>query len=292
MAKDFSLVRNALLMPFEGSMDAFASGVFADGAFVEGTLLERGKPATVKHPEEHLAGTYIFGGYLFAHYGHFLLESLSRAYAVARCKPWPVLVMSPNEQIGGFQREVLACIGLNNEIIRITKPTSVESLVLSPAGSIIHPPRISPEQLEALGKVQPPARQPHRKVWLSRSRVQGGGVEDEAELEREIARLGWEIVHPQFLPAKRQAQLIGCAGRVAGFDGSAFLTVLLARQVQGRFQIFSRRNRIPLAIRYIFAAKGIALEEHVPAVEHLSGQGASSRYRLQDPEEVLRVLRG
>jgi hypothetical protein len=82
------------------------------------------------------------------------------------------------------------------------------------------------------------------------------------------------------------------AEHVAGFDGSAFLNVLLARKISGRFTIFGRQNSIGdinlLAVR----RKGIACETYVPEVVPVSGEGAATRWFLPRPESVLDVLLG
>ncbi|MCD7984818.1 MAG: glycosyltransferase, partial [Desulfovibrio sp.] len=121
----FALHHDALLMPFEGSMDEFASGVFVNGRSLPDTLLYRGRAAVPRRPQARLKGPCIFGGYMFAHYGHFLLESLSRYYAIARCKPWPLLFMSPNPNLRRWQKEAFKNLGLTNRIQYIRVPTQV-----------------------------------------------------------------------------------------------------------------------------------------------------------------------
>jgi hypothetical protein len=133
-----------------------------------------------------------------------------------------------------------------------------------------------------------------KKIWLSRSSHLGGGLLDERELEPHLRALGWEVVHPQFLPLRRQVALIASSARVAGLDGSAFHTTLLAREIRGRFTIFFLRNTGDQAYTRIARMKGFAQDE-IPLAGKagfLLGQGAERFYRLGDAEIVLEALRG
>ena len=139
-------------MPFNGSMDEFASGVFVSGRCLPETLLYRGKAAVPCPPQARLKGPCIFGGYMFAHFGHFLLESLSRYYAVARCKPWPLLFMSPDPNLRQWQKEALKILGITNRIHLIRVPTLVDELIISPPACDASIPMID-AQFEALGRL-------------------------------------------------------------------------------------------------------------------------------------------
>ncbi|MDL2207791.1 hypothetical protein LJB82_03610, partial [Desulfovibrio sp. OttesenSCG-928-M16] len=106
MAKTFTRVRNALLMPLTGTLDNFSAGVFADGVCLPASLQERASAAKALPPLRHLPGDYIFGGYFFHHYGHFMLESLSRLYAIKQCKKLPLLFMCLQKTIPQQHAEI------------------------------------------------------------------------------------------------------------------------------------------------------------------------------------------
>lgn len=286
----FTRLRNAVLMPLEGTMDAFRSGVFVEGVCQPASLQSRCTPAELREPEELLRGHWFFGGYLFWHYGHFIMESLSRLYAIAQCPRLPLLFVSPNNGVASWQRNILRLLNITNDIRLVTAPTRVENLVLSPPGSAVGH-CMTREQLAALGQVSVPPLEPNRKIWLSRSLFQnGGGIENEAEIEARLASAGWEIVHPENLSMRRQISLLGAAGQVAGFDGSAFFTALLAKKVQGRYTIFGRRNAVAPTIVYALTQKGIHLQSHVFPVTHVRGENALAIFRLDDPLRVLHAL--
>lgn len=287
-----SLIENALVMPLLGTMDAFASGVFQDGLCLLDSLLYRGIPVFPQPPARRLSGTYIFGGYLFGHYGHFLLESLSRCYALRRYPDTvPVLFMSPDEQVFDAQKRILTALGLRNDIILVKAPLEVEKLVYAPSGCDLNPLYISDEQLKALGRLPVQEHNPDRKIWLSRSRFNGGGVENEAEIEAELLGCGWEIIHPQELGIHDQIRLIAGSGLVAGFSGTAFFNVLLAEQVHGRFLVIGRSARVNPTIPFFLEQKKARHEEHAFPVQYSSGTGAGQRFLMPDTGPLLSLLR-
>ncbi|MDL2280098.1 glycosyltransferase family 61 protein [Desulfovibrio sp. OttesenSCG-928-G11] len=296
MSSAFTMVREALLMPFAGNRARFASGVFQNGVCLPASLQERAVAAKPLPPARSLAGNYIFGGYFFHHYGHFLLESLSRLYAVRQCKKLPLLFMSQHTDIPAPQREVLDLTGLDNEIIFISEPTLVESLIVSPPGAGTEPPWMLEEQMRSLGRFKAPPLLAGQKVWLSRSRFLrhhgGGGVVNEHLIDEKLLELGWLVVYPEQLPSVRdQIRLISSAEIVAGFDGSAFFNALLADRLRGRFIIFGRRQRIAPAVMRLLTQKGAAVTAHVPYVLDVLGNDSDYLYHLPDINEVLNVLR-
>lgn len=282
-------IKNTRIMPFSGEMDSFDSGVFSNGECLPGSLLKRGRPAPLLPTQERLAGNYIFGGYLFGHFGHFLLESVSRLYAILQCPKLPVLFLSPNDQIFTSQIQMFKTLGVHNELVLLKTPTEVENLVYAEAGSCIDPPGASDEQLAALARFTTPA-ETDRKIWLSRSEFPGGGITNEKEIEEELRGRGWEILHPEKLSLQEQIRAVNASRYVAGLDGSAFFTTLLSRQTHGKFFIFGRRNHIPLEIPYLLERKNIPHELHIFPVEYVSGRGAARLYHMNDTRPVIEVL--
>ena len=296
MSLEPQVVRNALLMPFEGTMDYFRAGVFRDGECLPESLRPgKSGPAMPRAPERRIAGAFVYGGYLFRHYGHFLMESLSRLYAVKRCGNLPLLFISADNASRGYIERWLRFLRIPNEVHVIRRPTEVEELIVAPAGcGVVDPFFIIPEQFEVLGVYNPKHHSmTDEKIWLSRSRINNGGLVNETDIETTLAAWGWRIAHPEELPLEEQIRLISMSRYVAGLDGSAFFTALLARHVFGKFFVFSRRRYIPELVRLALSGKRIDFEEHIPqSLEHISGRLSTARSRLSDPEEILGVLRG
>jgi hypothetical protein len=298
-----ALIGNALVMPLRGTLDRFLGGVFQDGRCLEQSLLYRhgqlfGLPAgpaevaaALADPAtDRLEGDYLFGGYLFRHYGHFLIETLSRLYALQAADPGlPVIFSSTHRAVMPWQKALFRLLGLRGGIVLLTRPTLVERLILAAPGFIL-PDTALPEQIRALGTVPAPPLT-GRKVWLSRGMHIGGGLVNERELFPGLQKKGWEIVDPQFLPVRRQIELLACCAHVAGLDGSAFHTALLAREIRGVFHIFFLRSA---GVPYTSIArfKGFAQREIFLAdrATFLLGQGAERFFRLDDPNSVTEAL--
>lgn len=294
MPAKLSLIRNARVMPFQGTMDHFAAGVYdGDGRFLDSSIIRhRASPSEYLPVTKTLSGTYIFGGYLFYHFGHFLLESLSRVYAIRQCRLYPVVFTSPNEHVGEAQKKLFRFLRIENEILLLREPTAIENLIMSEAGSSIHPPLLLEEQVRALGVFRAGAPQESgNKIWLSRSKVRGGGLENEADIEKELRRMDWTIVHPEELSYREQARCVSTARRVAGLDGSAFYSALLADTVHGDFSVFSRRAHIPPILNLALARKTDRVRTFLPPVEPFSGMGTEARVIVRDPETILGPLR-
>ena len=301
------VVHNALVMPLRGTLDRFRAGVFLeDGQCLDESLLYRDRnPVLYGHPAEAetvvrarqeaepLEGEYLFGGYLFRHYGHFLIETLSRLYAIRQWPPLPILFSSTHREIMPWQRDVFKLLGLRNEIVKLERPALVRQLVMSAPGFVL-PDAASAAQVAALGRMPAPPLT-ERKIWLARSSHIGGGLLNEKELHPLLQQRGWDIVHPQYLPIRKQVALIASSARVAGLDGSAFHTVLLAERIRGQLDIFFLRNTHEQAYTRIAELKGIRqcetpLVDHKDAVRFLLGQGAERFYELQNFDAVLRAL--
>ena len=303
-----TVLRDALIMPLRGSLDQFSGGVFKGEVCLPGSLLWRGRvaefygcPAPLESVRlalgpgedcvDRLEGEYLFGGYLFRHYGHFLIETLSRLYALRQCAPAPIIFSSTHREIMPWQQYIFKLLCPNYPIIILKRPAVVSQLVLASPGFVM-PDNVAPEQIEALGVLPAPPLN-KKKIWLSRGCYIGGGLLNERALEPLLASLGWEIVHPQFLSIRKQVALIASSAQVAGLDGSAFHTALLAKEIRGRFTIFFLRNMGAHAYTKIATMKGIDQTEIslAESVNFLAGQGPECFYNLNDMEVVLKALR-
>ena len=276
-------------MPFQGSMDSFKAGVFDNGKCLDDSLMYRGLAATPMPAEAKISQTCIFGGYMFAHYGHFLLESLSRYYAIQKCANLPLLFLSPNAAMRLWQIELLKFLGIKNEILFVKVPTLVDELLISPAAGDARTP-MTDEQFNALGRILPKPPIVGKRIWISRSLLKTGGrIEEEPILEKRLATQGWEIIHPERLSIKAQIKAMMEAEHIACFDGSALYTVLLFQKLYNKFTVFSRRNFfVDFMLEYI-RRKGASLQAIIPKATPTTGVGAAQNCSI-DIEMVISVL--
>jgi len=292
------LIKNSTILPMKGFPSALTGGVFtSDGEFLEDSIVERGLPRELERPVEYLSGTYIWGGCLFGHFGHFILESLARLYAFRQCKNYPILFINENDSVFHYQKTIFESLGIKNEIIRIKIPTSVENLVYSKPGFVLNPLHIIDEQINALkyfyfqknGGLN--CDKNSKKIWLSRSNILTGAVVNEFPIEKILKKIGYKIVHPENLSLQEQIRLISTSDVVAGFDGSQFYTLLFALDISSKFYIFNRRPKIPEAIPYVLQKRNVEFELHNFDVEYICGEDAWAYHIHSEPEKIIEILR-
>lgn len=284
------IIKNALIMPLQGSMDAFTGGVYSsDGEFIKDSIGWRGKQPPLQDYTESLYGTYIYGGYLFGHFGHFIWESLSRLYAIRKCTNSTILFISPNDKVYNIQKIWFETIGVLNKICIIKKPTLVENLIYSPPGSSIYPLIITNEQFDAL-KYKVFYKCTTKKIWLSRSKLKYGKLDNEYELEEKIKKIGFDIIYPEELPLPTQIKLISTSSIVAGCDGSAFFSLLFSHNIYGKFFVFNRRRDIPATLSYMFQKRNIQFKNYIFDLEPVEEKWPISIFHHPNINQILEVL--
>ncbi len=176
------------------------------------------------------------------HYGHFLLESLSRLYLIRSLpKDLPLVFVScvkHNVVLQKHEHELLELYGITNPIYFLNQPALFKSAWIAPAGCAIDG-YIIPEQVQALGVV-PSKPIAGKRIYISRSKIENGKCVNEEELEGFLADRGWEIFHPEDLSVKRQAEIIASAEIVFTIAGSALHSLLLLDAVKQRIVVVPR----------------------------------------------------
>jgi len=238
-------VKNATFAPLEkADRKHWRGGVSGEAGYLPRLSLHRDYGASrapaVLEPESAMSSRPSkrldrawFGGYLFAHFGHFILESIARIVAAeVAASSDPVVFLPVNEKIKLSPKlsHILPRIGIAPErIVLADSELGVAELRgMDPAYELIgsvHPAAYRRIQTtgakSAAGKI----------LWLSRTRHTGrtgrrmAHGEDilEARLQREF---GAEIVYPEELPFERQIEKFAQASVVIGCEGSAFYTAM------------------------------------------------------------------
>jgi hypothetical protein len=225
----------------------FTGGVFDGTGFLPHLALYRGhmekRLAHVSPPPEAPPSTETesalsrawFGGYLFDHYGHFLLEGLSRILdqeIIASPDPIVFFDMMRIQQLRPYMAAIFRHCAIDPaRIFLCNAPLRVDLL------------RVQQPSFEIRGFVRPA---PYRNakapdsiaprsgvLYLSRSRLSRlRQIEGEEELERALTReFGAEIVYPETLAFADQIEKLGRAAHVIGCEGSAFHSLIFLRRV-------------------------------------------------------------
>ncbi|WP_198372723.1 glycosyltransferase family 61 protein, partial [Roseomonas rosulenta] len=269
----------------------------AAGASVpEGDLVRRGWRLGGAEPGpvlRHLEGRFAYGGILLPHFGHFLIESLSRAWFLRRNPGLPVLWHRHGRRPPAAQAEVLSILGLAAPATHVLDATVTvgELLVARQAAEVGG--SFEADQAAALGVV-PSRRQPGCRLWLSRAQLPDAlaRIEGEVAVEECLAERGWRIIAPERMTLAEQMRALAEAEEVAGFMGSAFHLLLLLEQAPARVRILDRG--LPPHFRRTFesiaVAKGMAQEILTVGADPITGTGARVTIRLRDPAAVAARL--
>ncbi|MBA3576599.1 MAG: glycosyltransferase family 61 protein [Sphingomonas sp.] len=201
--------------------------------------LYKGDRGQVCIPErlEPVHETMLFGGHLMKHYGHFIIESMSRLWARHLFPTLPILFTSPGKwrQPPAYGTDVIAALDLTPRTLRVDKPTIFREVVCPgtaieyrwKAYSVADEPHTA--VAEALdGTSQRTWRRP---VYLTRSALSDDLRKSDAEpeLEAQLSSRGFDVVRPEMLSLREQISLFEQAPLIVGMVGSALHTALFSR---------------------------------------------------------------
>ena len=192
--------------------------------------------ATSSAPEP-LPGTWFHGdNILRGHFGHALTEQLSLLWAwpaaLARHPDLGLLVTAPDEQVAGWELELLEAAGVPRERVRVVRgPVRVERLLAAtPAyviGEHLHPVlhdlhRRAGDRLAARSTITgAPAR-----LFVTR-RGDKRACHERREVEALVEAHGFTVVAPEEHPLPDQVAMVRAADVVAGFGGSGLFHLAL-----------------------------------------------------------------
>lgn len=227
---------------------------------------------------------HIYGGYFFDHFGHFLLESLARAWVVEEVGRLP-FVWASGGPSNGWQGEILSLLGLHVPMRFPKRPIRFRRLIVPEPGfriqGIFH--RRHARFLSCFSSDREGGES--GKVWLSRTEIRPEGrCPGERQLQQQLAAEGWEIVHPQRLSVVEQLRILSNASVVAGLEGSAFHAAVLLDGHAAPF-VTLRRTR-SRNYRVIADCKGIVEFDLYGAFRILARRDR----RLIHPRETARTL--
>jgi len=186
---------------------------------------------------------FVFAGYLHDGFGHFLLDSLSRAwYAVSN--PNASLVWFGNG-LSAWQQEILSLVGVGNRSIFVDRATSFAKMSFPFPGVAIGSYLTRPFA-DFLAAVPGSPRVEGKRLFISRSHLtQGFGSIDEGDevLDALVETHGFMVYHPQEHCVADQLKEISSSEVVLGVEGSAMHSPLLLRDpIDTRFFALARHR--------------------------------------------------
>jgi hypothetical protein len=261
-------ISDALLRPpAQGDMQGLRQicGVFRpDGSPVDlaRTLSSSGELSLPAPPPTQVsrrrAGTWVFGGMLFNHFGHGLIYSASRLWAIKKLRDQGI----PLEGVLFYQRhkdepQISPALPRNlQQIFDVFQPDlpiattgdveQIETLFVPQQGISTLPELFLglPEQRQFMRDSTTNLRRDDlpRDVYISRTKTGWKGNHlFEREIERALAAAGYYIFHPQNATLPEQIAIYRSARRLIAVDGSALHVAATAVGSDAKVAVISRR---------------------------------------------------
>ncbi len=259
-ATEKQTLENAVIVPpTEQNFVQEAGVLHADGNYCSaGALWRNGRALTVqpKMPEGDLAerkGTWIWGGLLWMHFGHFLVESTARLWALDNLdEPIEGVLFAPKRPRNGsevieFQNEFMSLMGDGKTpLVCLDAPTRVERLIVPGQGfglgSMIEGTQNYRDAIARNFAKDIKADGPD-KIYISRSQLPAGrgNLIGEAELEAHLEADGYTIFHPEKHDLTSQIATYKAARHIIAAEGSALHLLAMVAQADQQVAIVVRR---------------------------------------------------
>ncbi|REC53517.1 glycosyltransferase family 61 protein [Rhodosalinus sediminis] len=207
-----------------------------------------------------LAGVHIFGGHLRGHFGHFLVESSARLWALERLQGRidSVIYMPfrgklrPARKVISSYRWFFDVLGINTPIQTFDHAVRPERLFVPEMGFGWGARYAGSPAYRAFMRSRLEAATEPRggeKLYISRSRLLPvrGRVLGESAIEAAMAANGYEIFHPQKASIEEQVARYRAARDIVALDGSALHLAAFVMPPGGRVAIILRRSKANVA---------------------------------------------
>ncbi len=190
------------------------------------------------------AGSYIYGGYINLHYGHFIINSLPRLWNISRIKTPSTKILchgicQPKDWFAfPFIAAIMGALGLKpDDFVSPTDPVRLSALIVP--GTSLHEQtaghRVYGSFCREIGRRLLHGRSitaGSRFAYFSKSRLKSavGLVENEIEIDDTLRSLGVDIFYPELMPLQDQIGVFVDYEYVLGTAGSFMHTSIFSEK--------------------------------------------------------------
>lgn len=261
---DFVTLSGAVVVPpltAEQRRDRPSGVLDADGNFVQNSINWTNSTQPVNGAPEipagaelsTLPGHHIYGGVFYGHFGHFIVESMSRVWALDALRgQLDGIVFTPkvdrvDDRVVAHFKELLAAFGVDLPITLIREPTRIETLSVPRQGfgmyDLIGGSAAFRDYINTHFGKNVPAAGP-QKLYISRSRLGPGrgSILGEYKIEQYLQAEGYEIFHPQFATQNEQIAHYKAARMIVSTDCSPIHLLGYAGDAGQKAAILTRRS--------------------------------------------------
>ena len=234
-------------------------------------------PTAIPEAEERLEGRWLWGGILYDHFGHFLVESTARLWPLPdRRGDLDGVIFAPRNpseapELTWFQAELFRHLIGDFPVKLIARPTRIAALDVPGQGFGMGRIAGGTKQFRAYIETdfaRTIAPYGPERLFLSRSKLpySRGGFVGEAILDERMARAGYEIFHPEEHDIATQLARYKAARQVVALDGSALhLCAMVARRPQ-QVAVLLRRRAVSSRALLAHLEKFMGAPPHVVSV--------------------------
>ncbi len=259
LSDTFVKLQNAVVFPH--AQDNTCGVLNSDGEFCEFSRGVMGPKRASLAPQLPVAesempllkGNYLYGGWLRAHFGHFLLESTARLWALDElAEDIDGIIFTPfrNGGVGQAQKRYgpfLDILSGSKPLRIVREPTQVENIVVPDPGFGHHARILGSQRYRDYTRAQVAAAvkpEGAERLYVSRSALMDkrGGVVGELLIEAVMQANGYEIFHPQRHSIPDQLARYKAARELVCLDGSALHMAAYALQPGARVGMILRRH--------------------------------------------------
>ena len=240
----YSVFKNVYAYPLKANTDSYAFYNSSKKLIIE-TLSPRTYavpfyPLPFDPKVKKIIFPYIYTGFLFDHFGHFIIESLSRLWFAKNYPEVPICWTARNGFILDFQKDIFNLLGIKNEITIIDQPACFATLFVPEPGFIIHDyfyPYYD-DFLSVVIDIQPIIG---KKVYISRRYFGGEScLTNDEELENVLNNHGFIIYYPEKHSIYEQITFLSSAEKILALEGSALHTLIFVKDLQSNILIMPR----------------------------------------------------
>jgi len=232
----------------------------------------------------------VFGGHLPKHFGHFILESLSRLWAYTTHELDGVPLAHSRTVFHTHERELLKATLRPHgaPLLALTEPTLLSAALVPDQGIELghdyHPAMLAVYDTIREELTGPARSSDDTPVYLSRTRLPGHlrATLGERDLEQRLARRGVRILHPQELALEEQLRVVAGARTVIGLEGTALhLTLFRALEGARTLALSNRRPEInQLRVDRLRGAENVHLRVQYPVHPRVPGLFGGRELRI------------
>jgi hypothetical protein len=253
----------ALVLPERDGDKRLASGVRRrDGSFVKLSRAwiraQKATPVPTLQSGEFvidLPGRHLFAGHMRGHFGHFLVESTARLWALDHIgiKPDSILylpyrgALQETQRVIRSQASLFALMGIDIPVRSYAGVLRVENLYVPELGfgwveRYAGSPAYRAFMQGRLGAIA--EANGSERIYISRSKLtaQRGGILGERVIEENLARAGYEIFHPERHPIEVQIARYKAARSIVALDGSALHLAAYVLSPEAQVTMILRRS--------------------------------------------------